>query len=160
VVPSGTTGIRYPTGRLRARLRGTRPSTDPLQHRPTHVALCLSSLYPIPVYCEGTLQPLQQLPCQKAPFYTIFRRNLSTTGGDENRPPPVLAVKTRNRAPPECLPLSGCHARDPFTPASHPQVLDETIAVPKSLSSTQSALIHLYFAFGPRFASALFPSIC
>ena len=113
------------------------------------MALCRTSLYPIPVYCEGTLQPLQQLPCQKAPFYTIFHRSLSTTGGDENRPPPALVEKTRNRAPPECLPLSGYQGRNPSTQASHPQVLDETIAVPGRLSSARIALIHLYFAFWP-----------
>ena len=41
-------------------------------------ASCLTSLYPIPIYCEGTLLPYKQLPCQKALLYSIALYPLST----------------------------------------------------------------------------------
>jgi hypothetical protein len=38
---------------------------------------CLTSLYPIPNYCEGPSQPSKQFPCQKALLYSTVRFSLS-----------------------------------------------------------------------------------
>jgi len=40
---------------------------------------CLTSLYPIPIYCEGPSLPCQQFPCQKALLYTTVLYSLSIT---------------------------------------------------------------------------------
>jgi hypothetical protein len=38
---------------------------------------CLTSLYPIPIYCEGPSLPCQQFPCQKALLYSTVTNSLS-----------------------------------------------------------------------------------